>query len=705
MAKNIGKNKKFNEAQGRKVALANVRNIGVIAHIDAGKTTTTERILYYTGVNYKIGEVHEGTATMDWMVQEQERGITITSAATTCMWKEHKLNLIDTPGHVDFTAEVERSLRVLDGAVGVFCAVGGVQPQSETVWRQAKKYNVPLIAFVNKMDRTGADFQKVVTDIRTKLNVTAVPVQLPIGAEGDFAGVIDIIEDKAIYFDGDEFGATIRVEDVPESHKDEVADAKAYLVECVSEYNEEMMEKYLEDILPSNEEIKKSMREAVIKGRLVPVLCGTAFKNKGVQPLLDAIIDYLPSPVDIWDIEGTDPRTEEKKTVHVGDSQPFAALVFKIVNDPYVGKLSYFRLYSGVAETGMTIYNPRTRRNERFGRLLQMHANTREEKQAIFSGDIAAAVGLKNVTTGDTLCSNNCEIVLESMNFPDPVMSIAIEPKTAPDRDKLYAALAALSDEDPTFRIKSDEETGQTIIAGMGELHLDIIKDRLFREFKVEANSGAPQVAYRESITKEADADAKFVKQSGGHGQYGHVIIHITPKGRGHGVTIESKVTGGRIPKEYIKPTIKGISEATQSGILAGYQLTDFHVDILDGSHHPVDSSELAFKVAGSMAFKQAAKKAEPVILEPVMKIEIVTPEGSMGDIIGDISSRRGNVVELNTTENETKICSHVPLAEMFGYATAIRSISKGRASYSMEPSHFVKVPTNVQKQIVEKNQ
>ncbi len=704
MAKNTGKNKKFNEAQGRKVALDNVRNIGVIAHIDAGKTTTTERILYYTGVNYKIGEVHEGTATMDWMVQEQERGITITSAATTCLWKDHKINIIDTPGHVDFTAEVERSLRVLDGAVGVFCAVGGVQPQSETVWRQAKKYNVPLIAFVNKMDRTGADFEKVVHDIRTKLNVTAVPIQLPIGAEGDFAGIIDVIEDKAIYFDGDEFGAKVREDEVPESHKDAVKEAKAYLIECIAEYDEEMMEKYLEDILPSNDEIKKCLREAVIKNRLIPVLCGTAFKNKGVQPLLDGIIQYLPSPVDIWDIEGKDPKTEEKKTVHVGDSQPFAALVFKIVNDPYVGKLSYFRLYSGVAETGMTIYNPRTRRNERFGRLLQMHANTREEKEAIFSGDIAAAVGLKNVTTGDTLCSTNFQIALESMNFPDPVMSIAIEPKTAADRDKLYTALAALSDEDPTFRIKSDEETGQTIIAGMGELHLDIIRDRLFREFKVEANSGQPQVAYRESITKESGADAKFVKQSGGHGQYGHVIIAIFPKGRGHGITIDNKVTGGRIPKEYIKPTMKGIQEASQSGILAGYQLTDFHVDILDGSHHPVDSSEMAFKVAGSMAFKQAAKKAEPAILEPVMKIEIVTPEGSMGDIIGDISGRRGNVVEVNTTENETKICAHVPLAEMFGYATAIRSISKGRASYSMEPSHFVKVPNNIQLKIVETN-
>ena len=704
MAKNKTKQQhKAIEAEGRKVSLEMVRNIGIIAHIDAGKTTTTERILFYTGVNYKIGEVHEGTATMDWMIQEQERGITITSAATTCTWKDHKINILDTPGHVDFTAEVERSLRVLDGAVGVFCAVGGVQPQSETVWRQAKNYNVPLIAFVNKMDRVGADFERVVCDIREKLGATAVPIQIPIGAEEDFHGIIDIIHEEAIFFD-DEYGTKRRVDSIPEKYLESTNNARNYLVECLAEFDDGIMESFLSDEIPDNETIIKALRKSTTDNEIVPVLCGTAFKNKGVQPLLDAVINYLPSPVDTWSIEGIEPSSEKKKSIHVGDDQPFAGLVFKIMNDPYVGKLSFFRVYSGIAQAGMTLYNPRTKQKERLGRILQMHANSREERKAVYSGDIAAAVGLKTATTGDTICTQHDPIVLEAMNFPEPVISIAVEPKTSADRDKLFNALAALSDEDPTFVIRSDVETGQTIIAGMGELHLEIIKDRLIREFKIEANTGRPEVAYRETITSSSKADTKFVRQSGGHGQYGHVIINMKPMERGHGITIEDKVTGGRIPKEYIKPIEKGILQAAKSGVLIGYQLTDFHIDILDGSHHPVDSSEMAFNIAGSMAFKQAAKNAGIVLLEPLMKLEITTPEGSMGDIIGDVSSRRGNVVEITTGEKTTKIIAHVPLAEMFGYATAIRSISKGRASHSMEPSHFVKVPANVQQQIVETN-
>ena len=707
MSKVTEKNKKKSaiEAEGRLVPLPNVRNIGIIAHIDAGKTTTTERILYYTGVNYKIGEVHEGTATMDWMVQEQERGITITSAATTCTWKDHKINIIDTPGHVDFTAEVERSLRVLDGAVGVFCAVGGVQPQSETVWRQAKQHNVPLLAFVNKMDRTGADFDKVVEDIREKLNIIAIPLQIPIGAEADFKGLINVIEGNTIYFEGDEYGTKVRIDTVPPEFESAVAEAKEYIVECLAEVDEAIMEIYLQDEKPSDEDLKKSLRNAVIRNEVVPVFCGTAFKNKGVQPLLDAIIDYLPSPLDIWSVEGTNPKTEEPKTIHVGDDQPFAALVFKIMNDPYVGKLAFFRVYSGIASKGLQLYNPRTRRTERLGRILQMHANSREERSAVYSGDIAAAVGLRNATTGDTICIQNDQIVLESIDFPEPVISIAVEPKTSADRDKLYTAINMLSDEDPTFTVRSDTETGQTIIAGMGELHLDIIKDRLIREFQVDANTGRPEVAYREAITNASKANVKFAKQSGGHGQYGHVIIEIEPRERGYGITFENKVTGGNIPKEYIKPVEKGILEAAKNGVIAGYQVIDFHINLLDGSYHPVDSSELAFKVAGSMAFKEAAKKAAIKILEPVMKLEITGPESSIGDIIGDISGRRGSVVEINTGtgDNVTKIVANAPLAELFGYATALRSLTKGRASYSMEPSNFECVPTIIQQQIVEK--
>ena len=698
--------KDYKEAPGRHVALKNVRNIGIMAHIDAGKTTLSERILYYCGVSYKIGEVHEGTATMDWMEQEQERGITITSAATTCSWKDHRINIIDTPGHVDFTAEVERSLRVLDGAVAVFCAVGKVQPQSETVWRQAQKYNVPIVVMVNKMDRTGADFYAVVDDIRFKLGATPVPLQVPIGAEENFQGVIDIIERKAIYFDGDETGATMRVEEIPEDYKEKVEEARHEMIECLAEVDDDVMELFLEDKEPDVELIKKTIREATLSTKIVPVACGTAFKNKGVQPLLDIITTYMPSPLDVWEINGTEPGTDKPLTRHAGDMQPFSALVFKIMTDPYVGRLTFMRVYSGVASKGMSVYCPRTGKRERFGRLLQMHANSREERDDIYSGDIAAVVGLKNVSTGDTICDEKNPIVLESMEFPEPVISIAVEPKTTADRDKLYKALGALSDEDPTFTVRSDEETGQTIIAGMGELHLDIIQDRLVREFKVECNTGAPEVAYREAIMKEAEANTKFARQSGGRGQYGHVIMKMYPKDRGHGVTIENKVVGGRIPKEYIKPVESGIREAAQTGVLAGYPMVDFHVEILDGSYHPVDSSEMAFKIAGSMALKEAAHAAGMELLEPIMKVEITTPDENMGDLIGDITSRRGNIVEVDSDYQElfTRILAHVPLSELFGYSTAIRSLSSGRASYSMEPAHFDPVPKNIQEKVMEKN-
>lgn len=692
------------EAPERKTPLAMYRNIGIMAHIDAGKTTTSERILYYTGKSYKIGEVHEGAATMDWMVQEQERGITITSAATTCFWKDHRINIIDTPGHVDFTAEVERSLRVLDGAVAVFCSVGGVQPQTETVWRQAKKYRVPVIAFINKMDRTGANFNRVVMDMRNKLGATTVPIQVPIGQEADFKGVIDIITEEAIYFDGDEKDAkTPRVEAVPAEYAEKVQQARHYLAECLAEVNEEVMELFLNDQFPSNDLIYSALRKAVVAGELVPVTCGTAFKNKGVQPLLDNVVRYMPSPLDNPEVHGTHPDLGTPLTRSTGDNEPFAALAFKIMNDPFVGKLTYFRVYSGVAERGMTVFNPRTSKRDRLGRILQMHANNREEIDCIYSGDIAAAVGLKNVTTGDTLCIENDPIVLESMTFPEPVISMAIEPKTNADRDKLYGALGSLSDEDPTFRVSSNEETGQTIIAGMGELHLEIIRDRLIREFKVDANAGAPQVAYREAMLKPSRADSKFVRQSGGKGQYGHCVLEVTPKERGYGMTIENKVVGGSIPKEYIKPIENGIKEAAASGVISGYPLIDFHVDIVDGSFHAVDSSEMAFKIAGSMGLKDAAKKAGIILLEPVMKVELITPEEYMGDLIGDISSRRGAVAEVDAQVDGTRVVATVPLSELFGYATAIRSLSRGRASYSMEPSHFEKVPNNIQTQILEK--
>ena len=697
-------NREFHESNNRQVSLRNVRNIGIMAHIDAGKTTLTERILFYCGVNYKIGDTHEGTATMDWMEQERERGITITSAATTCFWKNHRINIIDTPGHVDFTAEVERSLRVLDGAVAVFCSVGKVQPQTETVWRQAQKYNVPIVALINKMDRTGADFDGAVEEIRTKLGANPIPVTLPIGKEADFKGVIDVFANKAYYFNDKDQGVTITEAEVPaelQEYRDTVFHSN---VETLAEVDDEVMESFLEDKIPEVEVLRAALRRATLKAKAVPVAAASAFKCRGVQPLLDSVVEYLPSPVDIWDITGTDPVTGAEVTRHVGDMQPFAALVFKIMSDPFVGKLYYFRIYSGVAKQGMTVLNPRTGKKERLGRLLQMHANSREEREEIFSGDIAAAVGLRNVTTGDTICVESDPIVLESMFFPEPVISIAVEPKSSAERDKLSKGLIALAEEDPTFQVHSNEETGQTIISGMGELHLEIILDRLIREFKVEANTGAPQVAYREAICKPSNSDMKFVRQSGGRGQYGHCIINLIPQERGAGITVENKVVGGNIPKEFIKPIENGIREAAASGVLAGYSVVDFKIEIIDGSYHPVDSSEMAFKIAGSMAFKDAAKKAGIELLEPIMKVELTTPDENMGDLIGDLTSRRGAIAEINAGDNGfTRVNANVPLAEMFGYATAIRSLSRGRASYSMEPAHFEKVPKQVQDKIVEK--
>lgn len=698
---NVEKN--YNESPDREVSLVKTRNIGIMAHIDAGKTTTTERILYYCGVNYKIGEVHEGNATMDWMEQEQERGITITSAATTAMWNEHRINIIDTPGHVDFTAEVERALRVLDGAVGVFCAVGGVQPQSETVWRQAKKYSVPAIVFVNKMDRTGADFNKVVDDINAKIGINCVPIQLSIGAEEDFDGVIDIVSMKAVVYSGDETGATFEIQEIPADRLEEATDARNTLIEAVAETDEDLMERYLEGEEISTPEIVAGLRKAVIANEIVPAMCGTAFKNKGVQQLLDAVNAYLPSPVDLWETKGTDPDTGEEASRLVGDDQPFAALAFKIMTDPYVGKLVYFRVYSGTAERGMTVFNPRTRKTERLGRVLQMHANSREELEQVFCGDIAAAVGLKNVVTGDTMTLRDNPIVLEAMDFPEPVISMAIEPKSSGDRQKLEAGLRSLAEEDPTFQMHTDEETGETIIAGMGELHLEIIMDRLVREFKVDANAGAPQVAYRETIKGDGSGDETFKRQSGGRGMYARVALRVIKKETGYGTSVESVCVGGSIPKEFIKPAIKGVEETIMTGIISGNPLVDVHVEIYDGAFHDVDSNEMAFKLAASMAMKTACKDAGVNILEPIMGLEIVTPEDHMGDVIGDVSSRRGAVSKLDTEGNETKIQATVPLAELFGYSTALRSISRGRASYSMEPSHFDVVPKMIETEILEK--
>ena len=694
----------FQESPHRTVALKDVRNIGIMAHIDAGKTTLTERILFYTGVNYKVGDTHEGTATTDWMEQERERGITITSAATTCSWKNRKINIIDTPGHVDFTAEVERSLRVLDGAVAVFCAVGKVQPQSETVWRQAKKYNVPIVALVNKMDRTGADFDGVVNEIRTKLGAVPVRVALPIGKESDFKGVVDVLRGKALYFDPKDKGVTIIEEELTGELAAQREEAFMELYEAVAGCDDEMMELFLEEKTPDIDALRAALRKATVAAQVVPVACASAFKCCGVQMILDVIVDYLPSPIDTWEITGSDPSTGEEMTRHVGDMQPFSALVFKIMTDPYVGKLYYFRIYSGVATQGMSVLNPRTGKRERLGRILQMHANKQIEHEEMFSGDIAAVGGLKNVTTGDTLCLAEEPIVLESMSFPEPVISIAVEPKSSGDRDKLDKGLIALAEEDPTFQVHGDEETGQTVISGMGELHLDIIIDRLRREFNVEANTGAPQVAYREALCATGHADTKFVRQSGGHGQYGHCIIDIIPQERGFGIEVESQVTGGNIPKEFIKPIENGIREAAAAGVAGGFPVIDFKAIIIDGSYHPVDSSEMAFKIAGSMAFKEAARKAGIEMLEPIMKVEVTTPEEHMGDLIGDITSRRGAIQEISSTgNNESRINANVPLAELFGYATTIRSLSRGRATYSMEPAHFDRVPKAIQEKLVEK--
>ena len=681
-----------------------VRNIGIMAHIDAGKTTTTERILFYTGKNRKIGETHEGTATMDWMAQEQERGITITSAATTCYWKDYRLNIIDTPGHVDFTVEVERSLRVLDGSVAVFCAKGGVEPQSETVWRQAEHYHVPRMVYVNKMDIMGANFYRVVDMLHERLHANAHPIQLPIGAESDFRGIIDLLTMRAeVYYD--DLGKDYRDEPIPEEMLDDAKLYREQLIEALADVDDGIMEKFMEGEEPTIEEMKAAIRKGTIACQIHPVFVGSSYKNKGVQELLDAVVDYMPSPVDIPAIKGTNPDTGAEDERPSDVKAPFSALAFKIMVDPFVGRLAFCRVYSGSIESGTSIYNTNTRRRERVGRILRMHANKREEMDGAQAGLIVAIPGLKQVRTGDTLCDEKHPVLLENLIFPEPVISLSVEPMSKADQIKLAKGLEALSEEDPTFRVSVNEDTGQTLISGMGELHLEIILDRLIREFKVEANTGAPQVAYREAINGKGDANSKFVRQSGGRGQYGHVIIDIEPGEPGSGIVIENKVVGGNIPKEYIKPVESGIREAAQSGVLAGYPLIDVHVNILDGSYHPVDSSEMAFKVAGSMALKEAARKAGVSLLEPIMKVEITTPDENMGDVIGDITSRRGTIAELDSSSlsNFTKINANIPLAELFGYATAIRSLTRGRASYSMEPSHFERVPKQIQDKVTEK--
>ena len=684
----------------RKVALKDTRNIGIMAHIDAGKTTTTERILFYTGVNHKIGEVHDGAATMDWMEQEQERGITITSAATTCFWKGHRINIIDTPGHVDFTVEVERSLRVLDGAVAVFSAVDGVQPQSETVWRQADKYNVPRMAFFNKMDRVGADFNMCVNDIKEKLGGNGVPIQLPIGSEDSFEGVIDLIEMKEYLFIDETMGADYKIVEIRESLKDDAEAARSHLIDSIVETDDELMEKYFAGEEISVEEIRKALRIATIAGTVVPVTCGTAFKNKGIQPLLDAIVAYMPSPVDVAEVSGTDPKTDEKISRKPDDGEKFAALAFKIVTDPFVGRLSFFRVYSGVLEKGSYVLNSTKNKKERMGRLLQMHANKREEIEVVYSGDIAAAVGLKDTTTGDTLCDGSAPIVLEKMEFAEPVISVAVEPKTKADQEKMGTALSKLAEEDPTFKVTSDQETGQTIISGMGELHLEIIVDRMKREFKVEANVGKPQVAYRETILGASDVEEKYAKQSGGRGQYGHVKIRVEAND-GKGYEFVNEITGGAIPREYIPAVDKGIKEALETGVLAGYPVQDVKVTLYDGSYHEVDSSEMAFKIAGSMAMKKALRAANPVLLEPIFKLEITTPEEYMGDVIGDLNSRRGTVAGMNDRNGAKIINGAVPLSETFGYATDLRSKTQGRATYSMEFEKYQQTPKTISEKVI----
>ncbi|MBS1419247.1 MAG: elongation factor G [Clostridia bacterium] len=684
----------------RKYSLEQTRNIGIMAHIDAGKTTTTERILFYTGVNYKIGETHEGTATMDWMAQEQERGITITSAATTCFWRNNRLNIIDTPGHVDFTVEVERSLRVLDGCVTVLCAKGGVEPQSETVWRQADHYHVPRMIYVNKMDIVGADFFNVLNMVHERLKCNAVPIQLPIGSEENFKGIIDLVDMNAdVYYD--DLGKDMRTEEIPENMKELAQEYRDKLLEAVSDFDEEIMELYLEGEEVPADKIRAAIRKATVAVEMVPVVCGTSYKNKGVQKLLDAIVDYMPSPLDIPAIEGVNPKTDEEETREADDNAPFSALAFKIMTDPYVGKLGFFRVYSGTLESGKTVLNSTKGQRERIGRILQMHANHREDIEQVWSGDIAAAVGLKNTTTGDTLCDEKSPIILESMEFPDPVIRVAIEPKTKAGQEKMGIALQKLAEEDPTFKTYTDEETGQTIIAGMGELHLEIIVDRLLREFKVEANVGKPQVSYKETVRRSATVDTRYSRQTGGKGQFAHVKLMIEPNEPGAGYEFINKVTGGAIPKEFIPCVDQGIQGAMLSGVLAGYQVVDIKATLLDGSFHEVDSSEMAFKICGSMAFKEACQKADPVLLEPIMKVVVTAPDDYMGDVMGDINARRGQIVGSDIRNGAAIIESNVPLSTMFGYATDLRSKTQGRASYSMEPSHFVELPKNLQESLV----
>ena len=684
----------------REFSLENTRNIGIMAHIDAGKTTTTERILFYTGKTHRIGETHDGAATMDWMEQEQERGITITSAATTCFWKGNRINIIDTPGHVDFTVEVERSLRVLDGSVTVFCAKGGVEPQSETVWRQADKYGVPRMAYINKMDITGANFYRVVKMMKDRLHANAVPIQLPIGVESDFRGIVDLMTMEAdVYYD--DLGKDMRVEAIPEDMKDMAEEYRAAMIESIAETDEELFEKYCNGEEIAIEELKAALRKATIDNKVVPVVCGTSYKNKGVQKLLDAVIDYMPAPIDIPPISGINPDTEEEDCRHASDDEPFSALAFKIMTDPFVGKLCFFRVYSGTIEKGSAVYNSSKDKEERFGRILQMHANDRKDIDVCYAGDIAAVVGVRNTTTGDTFCDEKHPIILESMEFPEPVIRVAIEPKTKAGQEKMGIALSKLAEEDPTFRTYTDEETGQTIIAGMGELHLEIIVDRLLREFKVEANVGNPQVAYKETIRKAVEQETKYARQSGGKGQYGHVKIKLEPNEAGKGYEFINAITGGVVPKEYIPAVDAGIQGAMQSGVLAGYNVVDVKVTLYDGSYHEVDSSEMAFKIAGSMAFKEAMRKANPVLTEPVMKVSVTTPDDYMGDVIGDLNSRRGQIESMEPVSGGQQINSSVPLSEMFGYATSLRSRTQGRGVYTMEPSHFAEVPKSIQDEII----
>ena len=687
----------------RSINLERIRNIGIMAHIDAGKTTTTERILYYTGVLHRMGEVHDGAATMDWMQQERERGITITAAATTCFWADHRINIIDTPGHVDFTAEVERSLRVLDGAVGVFCAVGGVEPQSETVWRQADKYNVPRIAFVNKMDRTGADFLRVLEMMRDRLGSNFVPVQIPVGSGEMFTGLIDLVKMRLVSYQEDPLGVKFTEDVIPHDLVEEANTYREKLLESVSDFDDTLMEKFLEGEEVGEEEIKVALRQAVVASTAVPVFCGSAFKNKGVQRLLDGVVDYLPSPADIPAVEGHHPKTNDPQVRDIDDDAPFAALAFKVMTDPYVGRLTYFRVYSGTLKAGSYVANSNKGKRERIGRMLQMHANKREEIEEVNTGDIAAVVGLKDTGTGETLCVEDAPVILESMEFADPVISVAIEPKTKADQDALGGALAKLAEEDPTFQVRTDEDTGQTIISGMGELHLEIIVDRLLREFKVEATVGRPQVTYKEAIRKKIEVEGRFIRQSGGRGQYGHVVIEMGPGESGTGLTFENKIAGGKVPQEYIPSVRNGIRESMGGGVLAGYQFEDIEVSLVDGSYHDVDSSEMAFHVAGSMAFREGARKADPFLLEPIMNVEVVVPEEYMGDVMGDLNSRRGHIEGMNSRADAQVISASVPLSEMFGYATTLRSVTQGRAIYSMEFSKFQEVPKSVSDEIMSK--